>query len=38
MEQVRGVTWKVKGRAFVGSERAAEAVILAAFMEPPGAS
>ena len=37
VEQIRGTTWKVKGRAFVGSERAAEAVILAAFVEPAGA-
>ena len=36
VEQIRGVTWKVKGRAFVGAERAAEAMILAAFMEPAG--
>jgi 3-hydroxyacyl-[acyl-carrier-protein] dehydratase len=38
VEQVRGPTWKVKGRAFVGTERAAEAMILAAFVEPPGAA
>lgn len=36
VEQIRGPTWKVKGRAFVGEERAAEAVILAAFVEPAG--
>ncbi len=36
VEQRRSTTWKVKGRAFVGDARAAEATILAAFLEPAG--
>lgn len=32
--QIRGGTWKVKGRAFVGTERAAEAAILAQLVQP----
>ena len=32
--QTRGSTWKVQGRARVGDERAAEASILASFVEP----
>jgi beta-hydroxyacyl-ACP dehydratase FabZ len=32
--QIRGRTWKVKGRAFVGSQRASEATLLAQLVEP----
>lgn len=34
VSRVRGPTWRVQGHASVGGERAAEAVILAAFAEP----
>jgi 3-hydroxyacyl-[acyl-carrier-protein] dehydratase len=35
--QKRGKTWKVQARSTVGGERAAEAEILAAFVDGPGA-